>query len=477
MLRRSTDGGADVQARAVRGARDEVLQQARAFDDSVAGATWSSPTRKVSAPPRRPSFGLAQRLDIFGGPGRRRRCRLHQRDLRPISTGHFTFLRTVDSGQTWTPITPMDGPGAPDPREGRGVKFVTPLLGYAVTLRAKTEDGGLTWTPCRWPADRAIAYRQRSLPPRRTPRGTASLDRRRRRWHDDHVRSRPRRSRSPRALSSGWATAARCCSDDAGHSFGDRRPCRRVHRPAPRGANTVLAFAARRDARPQHRPRAELDGDRLAPLGGLLDLSFVSDTVGYILARRRPPAHRRQRRELGRARREVRPPRAILATGSTPAGGHRRGVHGVDRRRHVRARGGEPARRGLRPRGKALIAYGPRALLLLDRRRDALAPPAPRGGLLSADFVSAGAASPCRDAATVTTRNGGRSWRLLERRPRRRCRRVVRRPAPRLSDAQRRTPTSAVCCTSDGGRTWRPQVIAHRGRAGGGARQERRRRP
>lgn len=115
--------------------------------------------------------------------------------------------------------------------------------------------------------------------------------------------------------------------------------------------------------------------------------------------------------------------------------------------------------------GNALIAYGPRTLLLsTDGGARWRARRTPRGGLVSADFVSAGRGFAVRDdGETVTTRNGGRSWRLLLG--------VGRDDAVGVSFGDPRhgyltlsadSDFGGLLRTSDGGRTWRPQVIAHR---------------
>jgi hypothetical protein len=112
--------------------------------------------------------------------------------------------------------------------------------------------------------------------------------------------------------------------------------------------------------------------------------------------------------------------------------------------------------------GSALIAYGARALMISSdgsRWRELRAPGG--GRIQSADFVSAKRGFVVRDDGDVfATTNGGRSWKLLNG--------VGRDDVSRVSFGDARhgflmlatdTGLGGVLRTSDGGRTWRPQVL------------------
>lgn len=132
----------------------------------------------------------------------------------------------------------------------------------------------------------------------------------------------------------------------------------------------------------------------------------------------------------------------------------------------VRATGASRPARGFDRAGRSLIAFGARTLVASgdggSRWRE---PGHPRGGtILSADFVSARLGFVVRDDGEVfATHNGGRSWTVL--------RGVGRDDVAQVSfgDAKRgflslshESDLGGVLRTSDGGRTWRPQVIGRR---------------
>jgi photosystem II stability/assembly factor-like uncharacterized protein len=409
-----------------------------------------------------------------------------------ISTGlNFpTFLRTEDGGQTWTPITPADGNGTPILARVRGVKFVTPLLGYAVSnggpaQMAKTEDGGLTWTPLPLTGatgiPRAIDCADANvcaILAAQVPDGAGD----RVIWTSDGGATgttiTPASSLDALAFSSatrvvgvgdGGATLA---SDDAAHTFariggvlpGEFTGLRRA------GANTVFAFATDGILARSTDRGLSWTAIGTAPLGGLVDLSFVSDTVGYILA----SGGALERTDDSGASWSVvggQPTgaRGLLATGVDTllvagSNGVQRSVDGgatfaasAGPRRPVRA---------FDHAGKALVAYGARNLLVSTdggARWRALGRP---GGdsIVSADFLSAKVGFVVRDdGEALSTTNGGRSWRLVVS--------AGRDDVTQVSFGDRRhgylllgseSDLGGVLRTSDGGRSWRPQVIGKR---------------
>jgi photosystem II stability/assembly factor-like uncharacterized protein len=412
-----------------------------------------------------------------------------------VSTGLFTpsFLRTVDNGQTWTPITPMNSDPFPIPilNRVRDVEFVTPLLGYAVangvSKMAKTEDGGVTWTPL--PLTGAAA----NFVPHgiacgsvtacaifgSTEFGDASA--RRVTWTADGgltgttITSDPALtglafSSPTRAVAAGVA-GAMLVSVNAGQSFarigggvpGDFAGLRRA------GANTVLAFAGDGTLARSLDRGLTWQAIGSAPLSGLLDISFATDAVGYILAKggalQRTDDSGATWSVLGD---EVDAAHAILSTGVDTllvgtAGGVRRSTDGGTT--FAPAAGARGRVVAFDRAGKALVAYGPTTLLVsTDGGTRWHAIRRPRGDkLLSVDFVSARRGFAVReDGETLWTATGGRSWRLLSS--------VGRDDAIGVSFGDPKhgyltlsadSDFGGLLRTSDGGRTWRPQVIAH----------------
>jgi photosystem II stability/assembly factor-like uncharacterized protein len=413
-----------------------------------------------------------------------------------VSTGLSTpsFLRTVDNGQTWTPITPMTP--TPFPHQTftrvRDLEFVTPSLGYTVAnggdaKMAKTEDGGVTWTPL------ALTGAAANFIPHGINCGSATAcaifgstefgDNAARRvtWTADGGLTGTTIATDPALLGLAFSSpthavaagvaGAMLASGTAGQSFarigggvpGDFRALRRA------GANTVLTFASDGSIARSLDRGLTWQAIGSAPLGGLLDISFASDTVGYILAK----GGALQRTDDSGASwsvlaEQVDRARAIVSTGvdtllvgtadgverSTdggttfaPAAGARRRVVAFDRA------------------GKTLVAYGPKTLLASgDGGARWHSVRRPRGGpLASVDFVSARRGFAVRDdGETLWTASGGRRWTLLTS--------VGRDDVTGVSFGDPRhgyltlsadSDFGGLLRTSDGGRTWRPQVIAH----------------
>jgi photosystem II stability/assembly factor-like uncharacterized protein len=409
-----------------------------------------------------------------------------------ISTGLYTptFLRTEDGGQTWTPITPADGNGIPTLARVRGVKFVTPLLGYAVTnggpaQMAKTEDGGLTWISLPLTGatgvPRAIDCADANacvILAAQVPDGPGD----RVIWTSDGGMTgttiTPTASLEALAFSSttrvvgvggGGATLA---SDDAGHTFarvggvlpGEFTGLRRA------GANTVFAFATDGILARSTDRGLSWTAIGTAPLGGLVDLSFVSDTVGYILA----AGGALERTDDSGASWSVvgaQPTgaRGLLATGVDTllvagSGGVMRSFDGGAT--FAAAAGASRPVRAFDRAGKAVVAYGARNLFVsTDGGARWRALRRPRGDLMaSADFLSAKVGFVVReDGDALSTTNGGRTWRLVAS--------AGRDDVTQVSFGDPRhgylllgseSDLGGVLRTSDGGRSWRPQVIGKR---------------
>ncbi len=499
VLRRSSDGGATFQR--VRFAARESKCSSRlaqiAFPSALVGYLVMTDGKVLRTPNGGRSFARRSTLNIGssvdqGGPTD---VVFLRENTGVVSTGLFapSFLRTVDSGQTWTPITPMTSDPFPSPllNRVRDLEFVTPSLGYAVangiSEMAKTEDGGVTWTPL--PLTGAPA----NFMPHGIACGSVTacaifgstefVDAAARRvtWTADGgltgttITPGPALTglafSSPTRVVGGGVAGAIVVSVNAGQSFarigggvpGDFRALRRV------GANTVLAFAG--DGTLARSVDRGLTWQAIgsAPLGGLLDVSFATDAVGYILAR----GGALQRTDDSGATwsvlaEQVGGSRAILATGADTllvgtATGVRRSTDGGST--FAPAAGARGRVVAFDRAGKALVAYGPKALLVSSDggvrwhtlRR-------PRGGtLLSVDFVSARRGFAVRDdGETLSTGDGGRSWKLLLG--------AGRDDAIGVSfgDPKHGYLTLGVdddfgglLRTSDGGRTWRPQVLAH----------------
>jgi photosystem II stability/assembly factor-like uncharacterized protein len=412
-----------------------------------------------------------------------------------VSTGLFnpSFLRTVDNGQTWTPITPMSAAPFPLPilNRVRDVEFVTPALGYAVangtTKMAKTEDGGVTWTPL------ALTGAAANFLPHGIDCGSASacaifgstefVDAAARRvtWTADGGLTGTTIATDPALLSlafsspthavAGGVAGAMLASGTAGQAFarigggvpGDLRALRRA------GANTVLAFAADGTIARSLDRGLTWQAIGSAPLGGLLDISFATDTVGYILAK----GGALQRTDDSGASwsvlaEQVDRARAILSTGvdtllvGTADGVQRSTDGGTTFGPAAGARGRVVA---FDRAGKTLVAYGPKTLVIsADGGARWQSVRRPRGGrLLSVDFVSARRGFAVRDdGETLWTASGGRRWTLLTS--------VGRDDVTGVSFGDPKhgyltlgadSDFGGLLRTSDGGRTWRPQVIAH----------------
>jgi len=500
VLRRSSDGGTTFQR--VRFAARESKCSSRlaqiAFPSALVGYLVMTDGKVLRTANGGRSFARRSTLNIGssvnqGGPTD---VVFIRENTGVVSTGlsNPSFLRTVDNGQTWTPITPMSSDPFPSPilQGVRDVEFVTPSLGYAVanqslTRMAKTEDGGVTWTPL------PLTGVPANFKPQGMACGSATacaifgstefVDSAARAvtWTADGgltgttITPGPALSglafSSPtRAVAAGVA-GAMLVSVNAGQSFariggGVPGDLRALHRA---GANTVLAFAADGTIARSLDRGLTWQAIGSAPLGGLLDLSFASDAVGYIVAK----GGALQRTDDSGATwsvlaEQVDRARAILATGvdtllvGTADGVQRSTDGGTTFAPAAGARGRVVA---FDRAGRALVAYGPKTLLVsTDGGAGWHAFRRPRGGkLMSVDFVSARRGFAVReDGEALWTATGGRVWRLLTS--------VGRDDVSGVSfgdpkhgyltlDAD--TDFGGLLRTSDGGRTWRPQVIAH----------------
>jgi photosystem II stability/assembly factor-like uncharacterized protein len=499
VLRRSTDGG-QTFAR-VRFAGRETKCGSRlahiAFPSALVGYLAMTDGKVLRTANGGRSFARRSTLNIGssvdqGGPSD---VEFIRENTGVVSTGLFSpsFLRTVDNGQTWTPITPMTSGPFPTPilNRVRDVEFVTPALGYAVangiTKMAKTEDGGVTWTPLPLTGAAAnfIAHGIDcgSATACAIFGSTEFVDTAARRvtWTADGGLTGTTIATDPALLDlafsspthavAGGVAGAMLASGTAGQSFarigggvpGDFRGLRRA------GANTVLTFAADGSIARSLDRGLTWQAIGSAPLGGLLDISFATDAVGYILAR----GGVLQRTDDSGASwsvlaEQVDGARAILSTGvdtllvGTADGVERSTDGGTTFAPAAGARGRVVA---FDRAGKTLVAYGPKTLLIsADAGARWHSVRRPRGGrLLSVDFVSARRGFAVRDdGETLWTASGGRHWTLLTS--------VGRDDVTGVSFGDPRhgyltlgadTDFGGLLRTSDGGRTWRPQVIAH----------------
>ena len=403
-----------------------------------------------------------------------------------VSTGLFTpaFLRTEDGGQSWTAITPVDGNQYPTFSRVRSVKFVTPSLGYAVSDNnlkplAKTEDGGLTWsslplagvtgsprtiacadanacvivagqgpgdTPDRviWTADGGLTGTTITPPAGVTEAAFTSATR-------------------VIGVGPGGATVA---SDDAGHTFGRVGGALPAVYSALRwaGGRTVFAFNSGGAVARSMDGGGSWQALGNAPIDRVVDVSFLSDTVGYLLS----ADGTLQRTDDGGASWEVLAgnaggARALLARASETL--LVAGTAGVRRSTDSGTTFTDLARGSVRAfdsASGALVAYGARTVLLSrDGGSHWRALRVPAGTrIASLDFVSASIGFLVRDDGDVfTTRNAGRTWKLLSG--------VGRDDVVQVSFADAKhgfltlgteSGLGGVLRTSDGGRSWRPQV-------------------
>jgi photosystem II stability/assembly factor-like uncharacterized protein len=499
VLRRSADGGATFQrvAFAARESRCKAKLAQIAFPTATTGyviLTDGSVLRTANGGrsfARRAHLGVGSSVAQEGASD----AVFTTENTGLVSTGLYgpVFLRTEDGGQSWSGITPVDGTGSPTIARVRSLRFLTPLLGYAVSdsapsptmsPMAKTEDGGLTWT--------VLPLAGASGVPRTIDCGdanacvilgsenTSSTFASRLTWTADGgltgTTFTPTVGLSDAVFASATrvvgvgASGSTLTSDDAGHSFA------RVGGVLPglpsalrlSGGQTVFAFGSDGTIARSTSGAGGWQPLGAAPITRLVDVSFLSDTVGYLLS----GGGALQRTEDGGASWEVLAgsapgARALLATARDTllvagSSGIRRSTDAgttFATRLTGRVRAFDRA-------GTALLAYGAKALLVSGdggSRWRALRRP-PGGGIASADFVSATAGFVVRDDGdVVATTNGGRSWRLLAG--------VGRDDIAQVSfgDAKHGFLTlstdsglGGVLRTSDGGRSWRPQVIGQK---------------
>jgi photosystem II stability/assembly factor-like uncharacterized protein len=394
-------------------------------------------------------------------------------------SGAPAFLRTEDGAQTWTPIDP-----GVDISLVRSLSFVSPLVGFAAggaSHLAKTVDGGKTWTPAPLTGDTGGPPRALQCIDANTcvliardgaSNGTLVT------WTADGGATGTTISTgidmfdlafsSPTRVVAVGAAGATLASNDAGHSFarvggvvpGAFKDLRAV------GTSALFAFPTDGTLAGSTDAGATWHGLGAAPLGRVVDVSFFDGSVGYMLT----GSEALQRTDdgglsWGVLAAQATGGRAVLATGAdslligtthgvlrstdagatfAPAPGARRAVKAFDRA------------------GSALIAYGARALMFSSdgaRWRELRAPGG--GRIQSADFVSPKRGFVLRDDGDLlATANGGRSWKLLNG--------VGRDDVSRVSFGDARhgflmlatdTGLGGVLRTSDGGRTWRPQVL------------------
>jgi photosystem II stability/assembly factor-like uncharacterized protein len=494
VLRRSTDGGATFQrvAFSARESRCSARIAQVAFPTPTTGyliLTDGTVLRTANGGrsfARRAHLGIGSSVPQEGAAD----AVFTSQNTGLISTGLYgpAFLRTEDGGQTWNRITPVDGNGYPTFARVRSVKFVTPTLGYAVSDMpsapiAKTEDGGLTWTTL--PLTGATG----------APRGIDCADANacvivagtnaggpadRVTWTADGGLTGTTITPPGNAVEAAFTSATRVvsvgasgttlASDDAGHTFA------RVGALLPgtysalrwSGGRTVFAFDSGGSLARSTDGGSSWQALGTAPINKVVDVSFLSDAVGYLLS----AGGALQRTDDGGASWEVLAggapgARALMATGPETllvAGGS-----GVQRSTDSGTTFSTRARRPVRVfdrAGGALIAYGSKALLASgDAGSTWRALRTPRGGLIaSADFVSARVGFVVRDDGDVlATANGGRKWSMLTG--------VGRDDIAQVSfgDAKHGFLTlstdsglGGVLRTSDGGRSWRPQVIGKR---------------
>ena len=403
-----------------------------------------------------------------------------------VATGLFApaFLRTIDGGQSWT------GFSQAGIERMLSLDFVTPLVGYAAgngtSPMATTVDGGVTWTPL--PLTGAVGFPQAlSCADANNCALVAGLQAD---SPGDHLTWTADGGATGTTLLSGGldmaalafasptrviavgAGGATLASDNDGHSYarvggevgGEFIGLR------PSVGDTLFAWVG------DGTLARSTDGGRTwSPLGSatlsrVIDVSFVSDQLGYLLSasgalQRTDDAGASWSFVTGQATGG----RALVATGpdallvATRRGVLRSTDAGATFEPAAGARGSVSA---FDSAGTTLIAYGAKAVLASrdgGARWRALRRPR-GGGLESVDFVSPARAYAVRDdGSTVATKNGGRTWKLLDGLGRDDI------AAVSFGDARHgfamlgsESGLGGVLRTSDGGRTWRPQILGKR---------------
>ncbi|MEA2333145.1 MAG: hypothetical protein QOH58_3283 [Thermoleophilaceae bacterium] len=391
-------------------------------------------------------------------------------------------FRTEDGGQTWE--------GLQRPFSISSMRFFSPSFGYVVGrgggfAGSQTVDGGRTWAPLPFAGANAVPHKIRcSDPTACVTLGGAPPDAPDNllTWTADGGQTATTIAlgtalsdvaySSPTRIVGIGAGGVTLASDDGGRSFAGvgtaiPGPFTGLRRAS---GHTVFAFAS--SGALARSLDAGLTWQRLdaAPLGRVMDVSFTDDTFGYALT----GAGALQHTDDGGLSWAVRGARAaggrgLLATGSagllvaTTGGLLRSTDAGATLRR---AAGPRRAVRAIDRAGTALIAFGAKALLASGdggARWRALGRP-PGGTIAAADFVSARIGYVVRDDGEVlATRDAARSWRLLAGVGRDDVAGVSFGDASRgFLTLSRRAGLGGVLRTSDGGRTWRPQVIGRR---------------
>jgi photosystem II stability/assembly factor-like uncharacterized protein len=399
-----------------------------------------------------------------------------------IATGLYdpAFLRTEDGAQTWSAV----GPASSISRV-RSMSFVTPLIGFAVSndplvRMAKTVDGGKIWTPAPLSGGAGVPRAVHCVDANTCVivAGNAAGNGNLMIWTADGGATGTTVSTGVDLSDAAFSSLTRVvgvgdagatlASNDTGHSFA------RVGGVVPgafkdlRAAGDRTLFAFPTDGTLAGSTDAGQTWAALgaAPLGRVLDVSFVDGSVGYMLT----GSGALQRTDDGGASwgvlgTQATGGRALLATAAdsllvgTSRGVLRSTDAGVT---FAQAAGARRAVSAFDRAGSALVAFGSRALMVSSdgsRWRQLGSPP--RGRILSADFVSAKRGYVVRnDGDVLSTANGGRSWKLLNG--------VGRDDVSRVSFGDARhgflmlatdSGLGGVLRTSDGGRTWRPQVL------------------
>jgi photosystem II stability/assembly factor-like uncharacterized protein len=399
-----------------------------------------------------------------------------------VATGLYSpaFLRTEDGAQTWTAV----GAG-PNVTRMNALSFVSPLVGFAVGVggndrMAKTIDGGKTWTAEPLTGASGLpsavscidANTCAIVAANASPTNTLVI------WTTDggatgttvattSTLSDLAFSSATRVVAVGEAGAT-LASNDAGHSFG------RVGGVVPGAFKDLRAVGGRNLLAFPTDGTIAASGDAgqtwgalgAAPLGRVVDVSFANASIGYMLS----GSGALQRTDDGGASwgvlgGQATGGRALLATGpDTLLVGTSRGVlRSTDGGATFGpAAGPHRAVKAFDHAGSALVAVGSRALMISSdgkRWRELRAPAGAR--ILSADFVTPRVGYLVRDDGDVfSTATGGRSWKLLAG--------VGRDDVGRVSFGDARhgflmlatdSGLGGVLRTSDGGRTWRPQVL------------------
>jgi photosystem II stability/assembly factor-like uncharacterized protein len=399
-----------------------------------------------------------------------------------VATGLYTpvFLRTEDGAQTWTAAVSA----GPDITTMRGLSFVSPLVGFAVgtgnARMAKTVDGGKTWTAAPLTgasglpsAVKCVDANTCAIVATNDPPTSTLVT-----WTADGgatgttvptgvALSALAFSSATRVVAVGGAGAT-LASNNAGHSFG------RIGGVVPGafkdlravGERNLIAFPTDGTVAASTDAGQTWSALGAAPLGRVVDVSFADASIGYMLS----GSGALQRTDDGGASwgvlgGEATGGRAVLATAAdtllvgTSAGVLRSTNAGAT---FAQAAGPHRAVKAFDRAGSALVAVGPRALMISGdgtRWRELRTPAG--GRILSADFVTAKVGYLVRsDGDVFSTATGGRSWKLLTG--------VGRDDVGRVSFGDARhgflmlatdSGLGGVLRTSDGGRTWRPQVL------------------